>query len=70
MNQIRRLRVAILEYSIFLCTMIIDNVELHIRVITEISPGDNFYTVQLFPLIRPRSGIEMLYISCMIVLHL
>ena len=44
----------------------IDNVELHIRVITshyrvitKISPGDNFYTVQLFPLIRPRSRIEL-----------
>ena len=43
----------------------IDNVELHIRVIishyrviTKISPGDNFYIVQLFPLIRPCSGIE------------
>ena len=42
-----------------------DNVERHIWVIishyqeiTKVSPGDNFYTVQLFPLIRPRSGIE------------
>ena len=44
----------------------IDNVELHIRVITshyqvitKISPNDNLYTVQLFPLIRSRSGIEI-----------
>ena len=48
----------------------IDNVELHIRVITshyrvitKISPGDNFYTVQLFPLIRPHSGIEVRIIT-------
>ena len=43
----------------------IDNVGLHIRVITShyrvitTSPSDNFYTVQLFPLIFPRSGIEI-----------
>ena len=37
----------------------IDNVELHIRVIAEISPSDNFYTVQLFPFICPRGGIEI-----------
>ena len=32
---------------------------LNIQVITEISPGDNFYTVQLFPLIRPRNEIKV-----------
>ena len=38
---------------------ITDNIELHIRVITEISPGDNFYIVKLFPLICPHSEIEL-----------